>query len=136
LVRSIVQPSVDEGEKLVRDHENRDDTSVPDLLTCYFDFHYRHRKNLMLVLTELGTLGEFGMIEIVLSWRQRLVKLVFGPRPTLDQAARAVIAFGGIQDRCLQLADAPYKRLRAAAVDGALAALGMAAPQGRRHSSM
>jgi hypothetical protein len=50
---------------------------------------------------------------------------VFGPKPTLAQATRAVIAFGGLQDCCLQFPDTPYEKLRTAVVEGALAALGM-----------
>jgi hypothetical protein len=36
-----------------------------------------------------------------------------------------VIAFGGLQDCCLQFPDTPYDNLRRATVDGALAALGI-----------
>ena len=50
---------------------------------------------------------------------------MFGARPTLTQSTRAVIAFGGLQDCCLQFPDAPHDELRAAVVDGALAAMGL-----------
>jgi hypothetical protein len=40
------------------------------------------------------------------------------------QSTRGVIAFGGLQDCCLQFPDTPYEDLRAATVTGALAALG------------
>ncbi|HEX2283369.1 MAG TPA: TetR/AcrR family transcriptional regulator [Mycobacterium sp.] len=125
LVRSIVQPLIDEGERFVREHEQRGDTPVRVVLEEYFDFHYRHRADLMLVLTEMTTLVDLGLIDKVLAWRSRLVNVVWGPRPTLEQAARAVIAFGGLQDCCVQFADTPYEELRAAAVEGALAALGV-----------
>jgi hypothetical protein len=46
-------------------------------------------------------------------------------RPTLAQATRAVIAFGGLQDCCLQFPDTPERALRTAAVAGAIAALGL-----------
>jgi AcrR family transcriptional regulator len=125
LVRSIVQPLIDEGDRFVADQESRRDTPVRELLEGYFDFHYRHRRDVMLVLTEIPTLTELGLIDNVLARRDRLGKLVFGPEPTLAQATRAVIAFGGLQDCCLQFPDAPLEELRAAAVEGALAALGM-----------
>jgi AcrR family transcriptional regulator len=125
LVRSIVQPLIDDGEQFILDREKRRDTSPRELLEGYFDFHYRHREDLMLVLAELTTLAHLGLIDTVLAWRDRLGKLVFGPKPTLAQSTRAVIAFGGVQDCCLQFPDTPYRQLRAAAVDGALAALGM-----------
>jgi AcrR family transcriptional regulator len=123
LVRSIVQPLIDDGEQFVFAHEQRGDIDVRELLEGYFDFHHRHRRDLMLVLAELTMLADLGLIDTVLSWRDRLGKLVFGPKPTLAQAARAVIAFGGLQDCCLQFPDTPVDKLRAASVAGALAAL-------------
>ncbi|QXN95634.1 TetR/AcrR family transcriptional regulator; helix-turn-helix transcriptional regulator [Nocardia iowensis] len=126
LVRSIVQPLIQEGDELVVRHERRNVVVVSELLTDYFDFHYRHREKLMLVLAELRILGEVESIDAALDWRRRLVRLVFGADPTLDQAARAIMAFGGIQDCCLQLPEVPPERLRTAAVGAALTVLGAA----------
>jgi AcrR family transcriptional regulator len=123
LVRSIVMPLIDEGERFVDDQEGRRDIDARELLEGYFDFHYRHREHIVLVLTELTMLADLGLIDKVLAWRDRLGKLVFGPRPTLAQSTRAVVAFGGLQDCCLQFPDTPYEELRAASVEGALAAL-------------
>ena len=125
LVRSILVPLIDEGERFVDDQESRGDTDARELLEGYFDFHYRHRQNIVLVLAELTMLAHLGLIDKVLAWRDRLGKLVFGPRPTLAQSTRAVVAFGGLQDCCLQFPDTPYEALRATSVDAALAALGM-----------
>lgn len=91
----------------------------------YFDFHFRHRGDLILIVSELTTLVDLGLIDQLLAWRARLGVLVFGRRPTLEQSTRAVIAFGGLQDCCLQFPDTPYERLRTATVDGAMAALGL-----------
>jgi AcrR family transcriptional regulator len=124
LVRSIVVPLIEEGERFVADQEKRGHTEARALLEGYFDFHYRHRRDLMLVLTELTMLAELGLIDKVLAWRDRLGKLVFGARPTLAQSTRAVVAFGGLQDCCLQFPDTPYQQLREKSVDAALAALG------------
>jgi len=124
LVRSILTPLIDEGERFIADQESRDDHDARELLRGYFDFHYRHRRDLVLVVTELTTLADLGLVDKLLAWRERLGKLVFGPDPTLAQATRAVIAFGGLQDCCLQFPDTPFDELRAATVDGALAALG------------
>ena len=44
----------------------------------------------------------------------------------LGALLHAVIAFGGLQDCCLQFPDTPERALRKACVDGALAALGVA----------
>jgi hypothetical protein len=45
-----------------------------------------------------------------------------GNEPTLEQA---VIAFGGLQDCCLQFPRTPVDKLRTESVDGALAAVGV-----------
>lgn len=125
LVRSIVQPLIDDGEQFVVDQENRGDIDVRELLEGYFDFHYRRRRDLIVVLAEFAILEDLGLVEKVMAWRERLGKLVFGPKPTLAQATRAVIAFGGLQDCCLQFPDTPLDELRAASVAAALAALGI-----------
>jgi hypothetical protein len=78
---------------------------------------------MVLVLAELTMLADLGLIDKVLAWRDRLGKLVFGPRPTLAESTRAVVAFGGLQDCCLQFPDTPYEALRTASVEAALAAL-------------
>lgn len=128
LVRSILQPLIDEGESFVAEHERRRRAAraAPrELLEGYFDFHFRHRADLVLVVEELTTLADLGLIDVMLAWRERLCKLVFGSRPTLKQSTRAVIAFGGLQDCCLQFPDAGYDQLKKATVDGAMAALGL-----------
>ena len=128
LVRSIIQPLIDEGERFVAGHERRRRSlrATPrELLEGYFEFHFKHRADLLLVVSELTTLADLGLIDRMLAWRERLTKLVFGNRPTLEQSTRAVIALGGLQDCCLQFPDIRYDELRLAAVDGAMAALGI-----------
>jgi AcrR family transcriptional regulator len=129
LVRSILVPLIEEGERFVAEREDRvgdkGAADVPELVYGYFDFHYRHRADLMLVLAELTMLADLGLIDTVLAWRERLGKLVFGPEPTLAQATRAVLAFGGLQDCCIQFPDAPHAELRERSVEAALAALGV-----------
>jgi AcrR family transcriptional regulator len=124
LVRSILVPLIDEGERFVADHEDSGRTVARELLEGYFDFFYRHREDLALVLAEWTMLADLGLVDKVLGWHGRLGKLVFGSKPTLAQATRAVVAFGGLQDCCLQFPDTPHKQLRAKSVDAALAALG------------
>lgn len=129
LVRSILVPLIDEGERFVAEQEGQAGESgvsdVRGLLYGYFDFHYRHRDDLMLVLAELTMLADLGLVDTVLAWRERLGKLVFGPEPTLAEAARAVLAFGGLQDCCMQFPEAPRQELREHSVAAALAALGV-----------
>jgi AcrR family transcriptional regulator len=128
LVRSILQPLIDEGESFVAEHEGRRGSAratTRELLEGYFDFHFNHRADLVVLVSELSTLADLGLIDMMLAWRERLSKLVFGSRPTLRQSTRAVIAFGGLQDCCLQFPDTSYEQLRRATVDGAMAALGI-----------
>ncbi|MFC5187246.1 TetR/AcrR family transcriptional regulator [Actinomadura harenae] len=125
LVRSIVQPILDEEEAFLTAQEALDEVDQRALLEGYFDFHHRNRQGILLMLNELTTLADLGMIDLLLGWRDRLVRLLQGPEPTLEQATRAVIAFGGLQDCTLQFSDVPKDELRRAAVDGACAALGI-----------
>lgn len=128
LVRSIIAPLIDEGERFVSDHERRPkaERATPrELLEGYFDFHYRHREDLVLIVAELTTVADLGLIDAMLGWRDRLGRLVFGRAPSLAQATRAVIAFGGLQDCVLQFPDTPRDALRKETVEGALAALGL-----------
>ncbi|MGW6442464.1 TetR/AcrR family transcriptional regulator [Lentzea sp. NPDC055074] len=125
LVRSIVTPLLDDGEGFLARMEERQDVPPVELIEGFFDFHHRHRKDMMLLLTELTTLAELGLIDVVLSWRARLTRLVFGTEATLEQQARAVLAFGGMQDCTMQFPDTPVEELRAATVTAARAALGI-----------
>ncbi|GAA4508588.1 TetR/AcrR family transcriptional regulator [Actinoallomurus oryzae] len=125
LVRSIVQPLIDDGEAFVSQQEALDEVEPRALLEGYFDFHHRHRDGIVFVLTELTTLTELGLTETVLTWRERLATLLFGPEPTLDQATRAALALGGLQDCTIQFPHVPTEPLRKATVDAACAALGL-----------
>jgi AcrR family transcriptional regulator len=129
LVRSILMPLIEEGEQFVADRESRRNADAREVLEGYFDFFYRHREDLMLVLSEWTMLADLGLIDKVLAWHGRLGKVVFGPRPTLGQATRAVVALGGLQDCCLQFPDTPYRQLREKSVQAALAALGRMKPR-------
>jgi AcrR family transcriptional regulator len=124
LLRSIVQPLIDAGQHFVEKHEKAGAVETKALLEGYFDFHYAHRRDLLLILSEMTTLVELGLIDTVLAWRSRLTALLCGPDPTLAEATRAVIALGGLQDCTIQFMDAPHDELRTAAVDAAMAALG------------
>lgn len=128
LVRSIIQPLIDEGERFVAEHEGKrkvDRATPRELLGGYFEFHYRHRADMLLIVAELTTVADLGLIDAMLAWRDRLSRLVFGRTPTLAQSTRAVIAFGGMQDCVLQFPDTPRESLKQATVEGAMAALGL-----------
>ena len=126
LVRNIMQPLIDDGEAFVRGQEELAEVQPRALLEGFFDFNIRHRADIMLVLTELTTLAELGLVDTVLAWRERLTALLFSPSPTLTEATRAVVALGGLQDCTIQFPHIPQDELREAAVDAACAALGLA----------
>ncbi|MEV4052856.1 TetR/AcrR family transcriptional regulator [Amycolatopsis sp. NPDC049688] len=124
LVLSIVQPMLDDGEKFLLDQEARGDAPVRELIEGFFEFNHRHRGDVIMLLAEMPTLADLGLIDRVLGWRTRLTALICGPSPTLEQQARAILALGGLQDVCMQFPDVPVAELKAAAVAGALDALG------------
>src|SRR6185312_14685793 len=70
LVRSIVQPILDEEEAFLLGQEALDEVDPRTLLEGYFDFHYRHRAGIMLMLRELTTLADLGLIDLVMEWRR------------------------------------------------------------------
>ncbi|GAB1510623.1 TetR/AcrR family transcriptional regulator [Actinophytocola sp. KF-1] len=127
LVRSIVQPLIDAGEEFLERQERARDLDPRALLEGFFDFHYEYRADVLLVLTEMTTLAELGLIDVVLQWRARLTRLLFGTEPTLREATRAVMALGGMQDCTMQFPDIPREELRAATVEAAMATLGLPA---------
>ncbi|MET9225992.1 helix-turn-helix domain-containing protein [Lentzea sp. NPDC003310] len=128
LVRSIVTPLLEDGERFLSGIEQRAGVTPREVLEGFFDFHYRHRRDMLLLLTEMTTLTELGLIDVVLAWRGRLTRVVVGPDATLRQQVSAVLAFGGMQDCTMQFPDAPYDELRAWTVAAACDALGIAAP--------
>lgn len=125
LVRSIVDPFLDEEEAFLAAREDLAEADPRTLLEGFFDFHYRHREEVVLMLNELTTFAALGVVDRVMAWRGRLVNLLVGPEPTLEQTVRAAIAIGGIQDCTLQFPGVPRDELRRLAVDGACAALGL-----------
>lgn len=125
LVRSIVQPLIDDGEAFLHEQEALSEVDARTLLEGYFDFHYARRQEIVFLLAELNTLVKLGLIDLVVAWRDRLAALLFDGEPTLAQATRAVVALGGLQDCTVQFTDADPGELRTAAVDAACAALGI-----------
>lgn len=123
LVRSIVQPFLDEGEALIRRYEAAGRFDKRELLEEYFDIQYKYRDDLVFVLTELAAWAD--PVHTIIGWRERLMTLLVGPHPSLARAARAAMVLGGLQDCTVQLADAPHAKLRRAAVDAACTTLGL-----------
>ena len=87
LVRSIVAPMLDDGEQFLLAQEARGDAPVRELVEGFFDFNYRHRADVIMLLAEMPTLADLGLIDKTLGWRTRLTALICGPSPTLERQA-------------------------------------------------
>lgn len=123
LVHSILEPFLDEGEAFIRRYEAAGRFDKRKLLEEYFDLQYEYRDDFAFVVTEMSAWTD--LVHVVIGWRERLTRLLVGPRPSLARAARAAMVLGGLQDCTVQLADAPAAKLRRAAVDAACATLGI-----------
>ncbi|RVX43463.1 TetR family transcriptional regulator [Nonomuraea polychroma] len=122
LVRSIVQPMVEDIERFVTTREPGD---ARELLKDYFDLIWRHREVLVMLMRELETLGYTDMAERMFSWRRRLILLLFGPGVTPEQQIRATMALGGMSDCSVEYAHLPVEEVKPTAVESAAAALGL-----------
>lgn len=125
LLRSLVQPVLTDAEEFLQQHEVHAEVDKRALLEGYFDFHYRHRHDIHLLLQELTTLNDLGLVELVIAWRRQIAALLIGPEPSLAQATKATVALGGLQDCAIEYADVPADELRTFAVDAAWGALGL-----------
>ncbi len=97
LVRSIVQPLFDDGEAFVVEAE-RAGLGPRALLEGYFDFQYRHRDVLALIVQELTALQDLGLVDEIWRWRHRLCALLVGAEAALADRVRAMVALGGLRD--------------------------------------
>jgi AcrR family transcriptional regulator len=124
LVRSIVQPLIDETDAFVAEREHRP-TDPRTLLGDYFDLIYRNRDILRMLVIDLSTLGELDLATRMFGWRHRLIVMLIGPAPALNARARAVVALGGLSDCAIEFVDVPAEQIKPPALDAACAALGV-----------
>lgn len=125
LLRSLVQPMIDDVEALLDEHESRADGDVRAILARYFDVAVSHRAITSAVLRDAATMAELDLATRVLGWRRRLTALLAGPDAPLAEQARAITALGGIGDCIAAFSDRPVAQLRPAVLDAACAALGV-----------
>lgn len=123
LVRSLVQPMIDEVESLLAGFEAADAVVARELLESFFDVTYRHREVNQLIVRELSALAYLDLGVRVVGWRRRITALLVGADADLAAQTRAVVAIGGLADCTVMFADVPRDELRAAAVRAACAAL-------------
>ncbi|MDA0566326.1 TetR/AcrR family transcriptional regulator [Streptomonospora sp. S1-112] len=125
LVRSLVQPLIEDIEELIARDEAAGSTDPRALLGGYFDASCRHRRVTALVARELATLSYLDLGARVMDWRRRLIALLAGPEPDLTAQCRAVTAIGGLSDCLVFFGDADPSELRPAVLAAALSALGI-----------
>jgi AcrR family transcriptional regulator len=124
LVRSLVDPFVDDVEAELTEHEAKRDVPPREFLEAHFDLFARHRQMIQLLIRDLSAFAHVGLEQKLLGWQVRLRHLLVGPDAGPADQVRAVLALGGIQDVAALLPEVPLEQARKAAVDAALAALG------------
>ncbi|TDC97030.1 TetR/AcrR family transcriptional regulator [Nonomuraea deserti] len=122
LVRSIVQPLIDDHDRFVTARAPGDPR---ELLEDYFEMIWRHRQVLVMVLNDLATLGQLDLTDRLFDWRRRLVGLLLGADVTQEQRIRATVALGGMSDCAVEYAGRPIEEVKPTAVQAAAAALGL-----------
>jgi len=125
LLRSVVQPMIDDVEALLAEDEARADGDARALLARYFDVTMAHRAVITVVLRDAATVAELDLAARVRAWRRRLTTLLAGPDAPLADQARATVAIGGTGDCIAMFSDRAIADLRPAVLDAACAALGI-----------
>ncbi|WP_327105612.1 TetR/AcrR family transcriptional regulator [Nonomuraea glycinis] len=122
LVRSIIQPLVDDLDRFVAEREPGD---ARTLLEDYFDLSWQHRDVLVMLVRDLAVLSGTDLAGRMFAWRREIISLLLGPEITQEQHIRATVALGGMADCTVVYAHLPTAEVRPVAVAAALAALGM-----------
>ena len=120
LVRSIVQPMVDDLEAFLATGGSRD---ARQLLEDYFDVLWAHRVVMGIIVRDLAALGQLELGEWMIEWRRTLIRLLAGAKPSPVQMIRATVALGGVSDCTIEYAGRTRTQVKKTAVDAALAAL-------------
>ncbi|MEV4168795.1 TetR/AcrR family transcriptional regulator [Nonomuraea sp. NPDC049709] len=122
LVRSIVQPMVEDIERFVRDRRSGDPRQ---LLDDYFELIWRHRDVLVMMIRELSTLSYLDLGTRMFDWRRELIAMLLGPELTQAQHIRATVALGGMSDCAVEYAHLPLEEVKPTAVEAAAVVLGI-----------
>ncbi|ORA59913.1 TetR/AcrR family transcriptional regulator [Mycobacteroides franklinii] len=120
LVRSIVQPMVDDLEAFL---STSDAADTRQLLEDYFDVLWAHRVVMGIIVRDLATLGQLELGEWMMEWRRKLIGLLVGSKPSGVQMIRATVALGGLSDCTIEYADRSHRQVKKTAVGAAIAAL-------------
>ncbi|MFC5835599.1 TetR/AcrR family transcriptional regulator [Nonomuraea insulae] len=122
LVRSIVQPMVEDIERFVGDRGPGDPRA---LLDDYFELIWRHRDVLVMMIRELSTMSYLDLGTRMFDWRRQLIAMLLGPELTQEQHIRATVALGGMSDCAVEYAHLPLEVVKPTAVEAAAVVLGV-----------
>ena len=118
LIRSLVQPAVDDVDRFLTEAAERDMTPR-ELLEGFFDLTYSHRLIFHALTSDPTGLAEADAEDWVPRLAQQFQLLLAGPEPSERQRIRAVMAANGLSRCATLLTDIPYEQLRAESVDAA-----------------
>jgi AcrR family transcriptional regulator len=122
LLAELARPMIEDLEAYVAHARDAGPDDAADLLRRYLELCHRHRKLLQSVLREPAVLARLGVLTAVLYRRLEVDRALVGSDRPADRA-RAIIAFGGLQDCVVLMGDEPLGSYADAAVASALRAL-------------
>lgn len=127
LVRSVVQPAVNDVEALITQAQ-QDVMSRRELLERFFDLNYAHRKVFLALTGDPSGLIHADPDQWVPRLAQRFQDLLAGPDATAEQRIRAVMVASGVSRAATLLTDVPHDELRETTVTIAAQTMGLTEP--------
>lgn len=122
LVRSVVQPAIDEVNEFL-DQAGQAELSARELLEHFFDLNYRHRMVFLALLRDPSALADADAEGWVARLASDFQRLLAGPDPSSWQRICAVMAANGLSRAATLLTDIPLAQLRELSVQAALGLL-------------
>jgi AcrR family transcriptional regulator len=122
LLAELARPMVEDLEAFVGRARNAGPGDARNVLEAYLELCHRHRRLLQSVLRDPTVLARLGVLTEVLYRRLEVDRALVGSDLPADRA-RAIIAFGGLQDCVVLMGDEPLDSYAEAAVASAVRAL-------------
>jgi AcrR family transcriptional regulator len=122
LLADLARPMIEDLEAFVSRARTAGPDDARDVLETYLELCHRHRRLLQSVLRDPAVLSRLGVLTAVLYRRLEVDRALVGSDLPADRA-RAIIAFGGLQDCVVLMGDEPIDSYADAAVASALRAL-------------
>jgi uncharacterized membrane-anchored protein len=99
-------------QALLEQLENAPMTAPAEVLEAYFDFTVEHIRIYQMMIRNPGILVDLEIVPTFMEWRRRFEVLLVGPDASTENRVRATVAFGGVSDCIVMLADLPADELR------------------------